>query len=81
MLMAIAMKSLQPSPMPLLSRVLRQAALAGPPVRRLERPCVYSWQTMSASKEESRRGIAVLGVPQRYIRMRPEFPSWSVSAL
>src|SRR5262245_8295136 len=48
----MAMKSLHPSP--ICSALFRQLTFAGPPVRRLEMPCVYSCAITPASRSESR---------------------------
>lgn len=49
---------------------------AGPPVRRVETPWVYSWMTTPASKLLSRLGV---DLSQTYILMRPDWPSGGVA--
>ena len=71
-------QSLQPSPMPRLWLALRALELAGPPVRRFEIPCPYSWMMIPLSKELSRSG---LGPVQIYICMRGLLPSGGVAKL
>src|SRR4029453_11140877 len=58
-----ANQSLHPSPMPRLCRANRALELAGPPVKRLEIPCVYSCEMIVPSKSASRNGVAVLNRP------------------
>src|SRR5262249_17752969 len=58
-----ANQSLQPSPIPKLCRDCNALALAGPPVKRLEMPCVYSCDTIVPSKSASRSGVAVENNP------------------
>ena len=55
-LMATDMKSPHPSPIPPASYTVKQLEFAGPPVRRLETPWVYSWMITLASKLQSRLG-------------------------
>src|SRR5690349_21125451 len=76
--MAVAKVSDQPSPIPRASLALRQRELAGPPVRRLDRPWQYSWITTPASMELSR----LMGdMSQVYMCMRPLSPSGGVAKL
>ena len=56
-------------------RLVRQFTFAGPPTRRLEMPCPYSWNTMPASRSPSRSGF---GLVQTNICMRGRWPSGGV---